>query len=93
MKHFVMNSIGYYLVIEDVEINKEDFVGCRFFDSLEELYKAAVEHHGLTDIDEVEGSEYVIKKIDGGLVTVDGRGCYDLMEYPTVAEEVINFIL
>ena len=63
MPYFIMNVLGHYFVVEsEIDTNKLD--GCTCFDSLDTLLATAAQKTECT-IDELEGSEIRIFKVDG----------------------------
>ncbi len=95
MKHFVMNANSYFFVIEDIDINKEDFVNCRFFDNVNDLYEAHVEATGV-DLDEIEGGELVIKYLPNkGICMIEARGFIEMrgMTIEEIGKEISEYII
>lgn len=58
---------GFYVVDPSVTIDKSKLVGVKEFNTLEDLYKAAMERDNL-DRDEVEHLELTIKKVKDEIV-------------------------
>ena len=72
---YVMNVNGHYFEInsQEIAIEKEKLLGCRFYDTEKELLEAVCSSTGC-DLDEVEGSSFYITVRNGDLTMIDDRG-------------------
>ena len=93
MTNYVMNRLGYFFFIEGLEIDKEKFEGCTFFDTSYELFSAVIEKHELESIEEVDGNEMVIKhNSNGEIMMYDFRGCGSYLE-DSVSKTISEFVM
>ena len=87
---YITNEIHHYLsVSESVEINTDLLRGCTIHPSLVAMYEFVVGQFGLSDVSEIEGSEWHVGKSRDGLVHAYGdRGC--AMDIESSVEIFIN---
>ncbi|MBX8557004.1 hypothetical protein K5D56_25445 [Pseudomonas cichorii] len=90
---FVMNQHGHYFQINAAEviISNNRFQGCTFFDNEEKLLQAVCDEM-CVDLDEVEGSIFLITKKSNKTVLLDDRGLFSEIDEP-VEKFVSTFVV